>query len=192
MTKYNYQPKTKDELKNLIKKLIKERGNEADLNDIDVSLITDMSYLFCDDVHRFKRNGDIFGFEALIRRSMERDMEFIMVSLGEFNGNISKWDVSNVKDMQGMFCYSKFNRDISKWDVSNVKNMRYMFFLSKFNSDISKWNVSNVEDMKGMFKESEFEGYVSNWDTRNVKDKTEMFFKSPLEPKKPMCIVVIM
>lgn len=31
MTKYNYQPKTKEELKNLIKKLIKERGNEATL-----------------------------------------------------------------------------------------------------------------------------------------------------------------
>ena len=46
-----------------------------------------------------------------------------------FNGNISKWNVSNVKDMSNMFsgCES-FNYDISNWDVSNVKNMHHMFF----------------------------------------------------------------
>ena len=46
----------------------------------------------------------------------------------DFNGNISKWDVSNVTDMRYMFanCIS-FNQDISRWDVSNVTNMRYMF-----------------------------------------------------------------
>ena len=42
--KYNYHPKTNGELKNLIKQLIKERGNEGDFNDIDTSEITDMSY----------------------------------------------------------------------------------------------------------------------------------------------------
>ena len=43
---HNYHPKTRDELEKLIEQLIKERGNEADLNDIDVSEITDMSNLF--------------------------------------------------------------------------------------------------------------------------------------------------
>ena len=33
--RYNYHPKTRDELKELVKKLIKERGKDADLNDID-------------------------------------------------------------------------------------------------------------------------------------------------------------
>ena len=40
---YNYHPKTRDELKELVDQLIKERGNDADLNDIDTSEITDMS-----------------------------------------------------------------------------------------------------------------------------------------------------
>ena len=39
---YNYHPKTKDELKNIIKQKIKSEGNECDLNDIDTSNITDM------------------------------------------------------------------------------------------------------------------------------------------------------
>ena len=42
---YKYFPKTKKELKKIIKKRIKDEGNEVDLNDIDVSKITDMSWL---------------------------------------------------------------------------------------------------------------------------------------------------
>ena len=34
---YNYHPKTRDELIELINELIEERGNKADLNDIDTS-----------------------------------------------------------------------------------------------------------------------------------------------------------
>ena len=43
---YNYHPKTKDELEDIIKRRIKSEGNECDLNDIDTSNITDMSHLF--------------------------------------------------------------------------------------------------------------------------------------------------
>ena len=44
--------------------------------------------------------------------------------------------------------------DSNFWDVSNVKNMGGMFFESQFNGDISNWDVSNVEDMYGMFNET--------------------------------------
>ena len=45
----------------------------------------------------------------------------------EFNGDIFRWDVSNVEDMDGMFKNSKFNRNISEWDVLKVKYMSNMF-----------------------------------------------------------------
>ena len=45
-SKYNYFPKTKKELKDIILQRIKTEGNEVDLNNIDVSKITDMSSLF--------------------------------------------------------------------------------------------------------------------------------------------------
>ena len=115
---YNYHPKTKDELKDIIKQKIESEGNECDLNDIYMGNITNMSSLFEDS---------------------------------DFNGDISKWDVSNIESMNGMFAGSKFNGDISKWDVSNVKYMSSMFEYSKFNGDISKWDVSNVIFMTGMF-----------------------------------------
>jgi len=41
--------------------------------------------------------------------------------------------------MYSMFNNSKFNGDISKWDVSKVTNMDSMFSGSKFNGDISQW-----------------------------------------------------
>ena len=44
-----------------------------------------------------------------------------------------------------MFVKSKFNGDISKWDVSMLKDMNWMFYKSKFNGDISNWDVSKVE-----------------------------------------------
>lgn len=76
--------------------------------------------------------------------------------------NISKWDVSNVLDIKGMFYNSNFNKDISKWDVSHVLNME-MFSKSKFNGDIS---VGCVKDggMSGMFENAEFDGDISKWD----------------------------
>lgn len=40
------QPKTKEKLKRIIDKTIKEKGNNANLNFINTSLITDMSELF--------------------------------------------------------------------------------------------------------------------------------------------------
>ena len=53
-------------------------------------------------------------------------MAYLFAGL-KFNGDISKWNVSNVRDMENMFDGSSFNGDISKWDVSKVKNMSNMF-----------------------------------------------------------------
>ena len=52
-----------------------------------------------------------------------------------------------------MFGYSIFNRDISKWDVSNVSDMYGMFAKSQFNKDISNWNILNVIKINDMFED---------------------------------------
>ena len=133
-----YFPQTKEDLKSLIKQRIKDEGNEVDLNDIDVSAITDMSYLFLNSDF----NGNISDWNV----SKVTYMEGMFCGCNKFNQDISKWDVSKVTDMSFMFdgCKS-FNRDISKWDVSKVTNMSYMFWnCHSFNQDLSSWNVSNV------------------------------------------------
>ena len=130
---YNYHPKTRVELKELVNKLIKERGNEADLNDIDTSEITDMSYIF----YKSKFNGDISNWDV----SNVEDIGYMFYDskfTGE-NGDISNWDVSNVEDMNDMFYGSCFNGDITSWDVSNVEYMNYMFYNSPLQKNPPKW-----------------------------------------------------
>ena len=55
--------------------------------------------------------------------------------------------------MSRIFAHAKFfDSDVSKWDVSKVKDMSGMFLgATSFNGDLSKWDVSNVKDMYGMF-----------------------------------------
>ena len=117
---YKYFPETKEELKEIIKQRIKDEGNEVDLNDIDVSNITDMSELFWGT----EFNGDISGWDVSNVNNMFR----MFYMCNKFNQDISSWNVSNVTDMSDMFytCTS-FNQDISAWDVSNVNDNDNIF-----------------------------------------------------------------
>lgn len=156
---YKYFPKTREELDKIISQLIEERGNNADLNDVDVSKIDDFNCLF--SVRNF------YWFKYDKRHNFT-----------EFNGDISNWDVSNVKSMENMFYSSDFEGDISNWNVSNVIDMRRMFNDSKFNGDLSNWDVSNVVNMFSMFNGSKFTGEngdISNWDVSKVIDMNYIF-----------------
>ena len=71
-------------------------------------------------------------------------------------GEISNWDVSNVKNMDHMFYEAtSFNQPLNNWNVSKVKDMVFMFYnASSFNQPLNNWNVSNVTDMDSMFYEA--------------------------------------
>ena len=144
---YKYFPKTKKELKDIILQRIEAEGNEVDLNDIDVSKITDMTALFGGT----NFNGDISGWDV----SNVTYMSYMFFDCKTFNQDISNWDVSKVKNMQGMFEGCKqFNQDISDWDVSNVTDMHVTFYgCESFNQDISNWDVSKVKNMNNVFND---------------------------------------
>ena len=135
---YHYHPKTRDELKELVDKLIKEKGNDADLNNIDTSNITDMSYLFKDS----KFNGDISKWNVSNVTNMHcmfNDSKFT----GE-NGNISNWNVKKVNRIEFMFSNTKFAGDINDWEI----NLH---------------NIQNWTDKYGVFNKSPLEKNPPKW-----------------------------
>lgn len=124
------KPTTKLELAWIIEETIEKEGLNCDLNFIDTSSITDMSWLF--SYSQF--NGDISMWDV----SNVTDM-YDMFSNSKFNGDISKWDVKNVRNMGGMFWNSQFNGDISKWDVANVRNKRFMLACCPLEKNPPEW-----------------------------------------------------
>ena len=122
---YEYHPKSKDELRKNIIECIK--NDKYDLNCIDTSKITDMSYLF----------GSLNN-----------------VPIQSINFDVSEWDVSNVEYMQHMFSYCKnFNGDLSNWNISNVKFMERMFYnCKKFKVDcLENWKITTKVSKRNIF-----------------------------------------
>ena len=95
----------------------------------------------------------------------------------DFSG-IENWDVSHVKQMNGMFRGAKnFNEPIGNWNVSNVENMSYMFEEAEnFNQPLNNWNVSKVKDMEAMFfKAKKFNQPLDKWNLKNCGILDYMF-----------------
>ena len=116
---------SKKELKEYLKSEIEKQGKNVVIQNLDVSLLEDLSELF---------SGICNGVKTL---------------------DLSGWKTSNAKDMNWMFwgCSSIESLDVSGWDTSNVKDMKYMFYSCRNleSLDLSGWDTSNVTDMNDMF-----------------------------------------
>ena len=103
---YKYFPETNDELQDIIKQRIEKEGNKCNLNDIDVSKITDMSYLFMYS----EFNGYISDWDVSNVKYMN-----CMFRHSKFNQDISSWNVSNVEDMLYIFDDSPLEGKEKEW-----------------------------------------------------------------------------
>ena len=161
-----YKPNKRDELKALVK------DESINLKDIDISLITDMSFVFSDSERK-----DFSGIEDW-DMSKVTNTNYMFYNAKNFNHPLNKWDMSNVSSMKGMFYEAQsFNQPLDKWDTSNVTNMSKMFHKAlSFNKPIENWDVSNVRDMYGMFYETlSFNQPLAKWDIKSVENMKFMF-----------------
>ncbi len=103
-------PETKEELESIIEKELKRQGTDVDLNFIDTSKITDMSYLFINLGHR---NLKIDKWNT----SNVTNMRCMFYCAYKFTSDLSKWVLSNVKDLHYMFHgASKFISEHTKFE----------------------------------------------------------------------------
>ena len=122
----------------------------GEINNWDVSQITDMSMLFMGT----NFNEDISNWNV----SNVTDMSYMFYNATNFNQPIGNWNVSNVKDMSYMFYNAtSFNQPIGSWNVSNVTNMSHMFSrATNFEQSVDKWNMDN-KIVTNMFQDTRFE-----------------------------------
>ena len=195
--------KDKEHLKALITEAIKKNGNECDLNFIDVSNVTDMSFLF----KGVRFDGDISQWDV----SNVTNMEGMFIDC-KFDGDISGWKVTNVTNFRNMFyCFDKssYAENLQSWEIDiskadtrgmfatcdmphnhvptllhvnanddNIKALieRATAILGK-EADLSFIDVSCVTNMKCLFKGSDFNGNLSSWKIDISKTSTEEMFE---------------
>ena len=148
--------RSKEQLREYLESEIKKQGENVIIQNLDVSLIEDLSELFR-DIGRQVKTLDLSG-----------------------------WSTSKVTNMNRMFyiCDSLESIDLSGWDTSNVEHMSWMFFYcaSLKSLVLSGWDTSKVTDMCGMFsccfRLRSLD--LSGWDTSNVKDMENMFYHCPV------------
>ena len=106
---------------------------------------------------------------------------------------IESWDVSNFKDVQGIFYSDKpVESDLGNWDTSNFTNISAGFVLDTINPNINNWDVSNVTEMGMLFFSNNGDKYIegmdlSGWDVSNVTNCNSFFggITNWPESKKP-------
>ena len=171
-----FKPNNTKELKLLVD------DESIDLNDIDTSLIANMTDLFkCSN----RKNYD--GIENWDTSNVE-NMHGLFSFNAYFNNDISKWNVSKVTIMSEMFHFALcFNQPLNDWNVSNVESMNMMFQSAKeLNQSLDKWNVAKVKNMRGMFADAlKFNVDINNWNVGNAEVMDNMF-DGALEFNKPL------
>ena len=115
---------SKEELKKYLKSEIERQGENVVIQNLDVSNLKDLSYLF-EDITNGVRSLDLSGWNT----SHVHEMDCMFYRCDSLESlNLSGWDVSNVVDMGSMFCgcESLESLDLSGWDTHNVWDMDNM------------------------------------------------------------------
>lgn len=141
--------------------LFDQLGNVTEfigLDKIDVSAVTDMSYLFRSDAA--VQNLDLSSWASKTGNLTNLDNAFYGTNQLK-TLNLNNWDVSKVTSMQQTFDMGDWMTpssieeiDVDNWDTSSVRNMSNLFgdnaHLTKL--DLSTWkHTGNVTNMQSMF-----------------------------------------
>ena len=150
--------------------------SNVDGTNLDVSNVTDMSYMFTGD------NTD--GLSSLANWNVNNVTNMSYMFNGDSIDNLSplaKWNVNNVTNMSHMFDGNRIRNlsPLAKWNVNNVTNMSYMFYGNRINDVIplADWKVDNVTNMVGTFYNNQISDLspLAKWNVNSVTNMSHMF-----------------
>lgn len=142
---YSCQPQSRDELR----KIISKRITDQKLNN---------------------KHDEVLNLNDIDTSKVD-SFNHLFTNLNPLKIDISEWDTSNVKKMNGMFdgCeYLQSIGNLGNWNIKQVDNMRFMFNDCrnlKNIGDLSSWKVDGIE-MNCMFqgcKKLKNIGDIYNW-----------------------------
>ncbi|MDH5646115.1 MAG: BspA family leucine-rich repeat surface protein, partial [Candidatus Heimdallarchaeota archaeon] len=145
-------------------------GNTGNMNNWDVSAVTDMGWMF---LYAMSFNQPLGNWNV----SSVTNMANMFMNAFYFNQPIGSWNTSSVTTMSNMFnSATAFNQSVGDWDVSKVTNMNNMFGgATNFNQPLNNWDVSNVIVMNNLLAGTSFNQPLDNWEVSSVTNMQGMF-----------------
>ena len=143
--------------------------SKFDGTNLDVSNVTDMSYMFC--------GNQISDVSSLANWDISNvtDMENMFSGCDNLSdiSPLANWDTSNVTNMEGMFVNCSNLSDISplaNWDTSNVTDMTSMFENTPLKKvTLTNWDFSNSDPAhSSIFPYTNFEATLSDKTSKSL------------------------
>lgn len=153
--------------------------DKIDANNLDVSNVTDGSYMFYSCANSTEINvsqwntSKIKYFDKMFSNC--QSLAFL---------DVNNWDMISGCSLNSMFSYSGITDiDLSKWDTSNISNLSNLFFnCTKLKQiDLHTWNTKSVSTCYWLFRGCSSLEFINidGWNTCNVYDMGRMFGECP-------------
>lgn len=156
--------------------------NSQDFSNWSVGKVTTFKQLFsgCSNIKQL----NIGGWDVSSARDMSYmfDQDVNLTSIGD----ISSWNVGDVKSFEGMFsnCNSITsaglggNGAFSSWNTASLTNTAYMFQGCNSLKTVLmyNWNTSHLKNASFMFQNAGIDSFeMTGWDTTNLTNISSMF-----------------
>lgn len=154
---------TDDTIAQIVKDEYQRLGNNSDFNHIDVSKCTSLVMVFYTLTHSYTENGKT-------------------LTINEFDCDVSKWNVSSVRDFSFAFSTTQFNGDLSDWDMSSANTIDSMFNNAKKfeGKGLENWKdrLSNLVYSSYTFQKSAIKGdFLEDWKLPKIQKVNRMFYE---------------
>jgi Mycoplasma protein of unknown function, DUF285 len=119
---------------------------------------------------------DTWLWASQLRDEQQETPQALYDLAGTYGWPMNNWCTSNITNMSHLLSVDRnplaatFDQNISRWDVSRVRDFSYLFMgAASFSHDLSRWRVAKATRMDGMFRNaSSYNHSLCAWGRRLV------------------------